>query len=428
MPTMPCFPLRRRALCTVALLLLTLAEVASGGAPSSGSRGHNNNWAVIVDTSRFWFNYRHAANVLGIYRTIKKLGIPDDQIIVMLADDAACDPRNPHRAQIFNDRERPVNVYDDYIEVDYRGTEVTEQSFMRMMTGRYPPETPASKRLNTNSKSNILVYMTGHGGDEFLKFQDATEISANDLADTFQQMHEQGRYNEILFMTDTCQAGSLGEKLSADGTPNVVSIGSARKGENSYSGQPHKETGNALMDRFTYHTLEFFEHRARMDEASGQTRATLRDLFGFYDPQLTLSHATVRADLYPRALGKVPLTDFFGQVLRVRPTSAAAGGGGGGGGGGGYGLLAPNADDDESTNRLERMVKKGKEDIQENNQEGSGDVRQRAKRGDQQEAAAHGDADARRRTSTLQLDSTFAMSAGGLAIVLGAVTWLLDQS
>ena len=30
------------------------------------------------------------ANVLGMYRTVKRLGIPDSHIILMLADDAAC--------------------------------------------------------------------------------------------------------------------------------------------------------------------------------------------------------------------------------------------------------------------------------------------------------------------------------------------------
>ena len=39
--------------------------------------GHTNNWAVLVDTSRFWFNYRHMANVLSIYHSVKRLGIPD---------------------------------------------------------------------------------------------------------------------------------------------------------------------------------------------------------------------------------------------------------------------------------------------------------------------------------------------------------------
>lgn len=38
---------------------------------------HTNNWAVLVSTSRFWFNYRHVANVLSIYQSIKRLGIPD---------------------------------------------------------------------------------------------------------------------------------------------------------------------------------------------------------------------------------------------------------------------------------------------------------------------------------------------------------------
>lgn len=37
----------------------------------------------------------------------------------------------------------------------------------------------------TDERSNIFVYMTGHGGDEFLKFQDNEEISAFDIADAF---------------------------------------------------------------------------------------------------------------------------------------------------------------------------------------------------------------------------------------------------
>lgn len=36
-----------------------------------------------------WFNYRHIANTLSMYRTVKRLGIPDSNIILMLADDVA---------------------------------------------------------------------------------------------------------------------------------------------------------------------------------------------------------------------------------------------------------------------------------------------------------------------------------------------------
>jgi phosphatidylinositol glycan class K len=37
--------------------------------------------------------------------------------------------------------------------------------------------------------------MTGHGGNEFLKFQDNEEISAFDIADAFEQMWQKKRYN-----------------------------------------------------------------------------------------------------------------------------------------------------------------------------------------------------------------------------------------
>jgi phosphatidylinositol glycan class K len=39
----------------------------------------------------------------------------------------------------------------------------------------------------------MQIYLTGHGGDEFLKFQDTTELMAQDLADALAQMAEQRR-------------------------------------------------------------------------------------------------------------------------------------------------------------------------------------------------------------------------------------------
>merc|ERR1719447_1519471 len=90
--------------------------------PISSSK-HTNNWAVIVATSRYWFNYRHPANALAMYHTIKKWGIPDSQIILMLADDMACNPRNPLKGSVFVDKyERVSNrldLYGDDVEVDY---------------------------------------------------------------------------------------------------------------------------------------------------------------------------------------------------------------------------------------------------------------------------------------------------------------------
>ena len=48
---------------------------------------HTSNYALIVDTSMFWFNYRHIANSLAVYRAVKAGGIPDSHIVLMLAED-----------------------------------------------------------------------------------------------------------------------------------------------------------------------------------------------------------------------------------------------------------------------------------------------------------------------------------------------------
>jgi phosphatidylinositol glycan class K len=196
------------------------------------SSGHTNNWAVLVDTSRFWLNYRHVANTLSMYRTVKRLGIPDSNIILMLADDIACNPRNPVPATVYNSNKRLLDLYGNNIEVDYRGYDVNVQNFIRLLTGRVEDHIPRSKRLLTDDRSNILVFMTGHGGEDFLKFQDKEELTSQDLADAFAQMYEKKRYHEILFMIDTCQAESMFTRINS---PNIISAASSHSNEPSYS-------------------------------------------------------------------------------------------------------------------------------------------------------------------------------------------------
>lgn len=68
-----------------------------------------------------------------------------------------------------------------------------KKSYFYLFLGRMEPSVPRSKRLLTDERSNIFVYMTGHGGNEFLKFQDNEEISAFDIADAFEQMYQKKR-------------------------------------------------------------------------------------------------------------------------------------------------------------------------------------------------------------------------------------------
>lgn len=70
-----------------------------------------------------------------MYRTVKRLGIPDSNIILMLADDVSCNPRNKYPATVYNNAARVLDLYGENVEVDYRGYEVTVENFIRMLTG-----------------------------------------------------------------------------------------------------------------------------------------------------------------------------------------------------------------------------------------------------------------------------------------------------
>ena len=65
-----------------------------------------------------------------------RLGIPDSNILLMLADDIACNPRNPYPTSVFNNADQQTNLYDDIVEVDYRGYEVTARSFLDLFHGK----------------------------------------------------------------------------------------------------------------------------------------------------------------------------------------------------------------------------------------------------------------------------------------------------
>jgi glycosylphosphatidylinositol transamidase (GPIT) subunit GPI8 len=39
-----------------------------------------NHWYILLSASKFYFNYRHTANTLAVYHTLKNHGIRDDRV------------------------------------------------------------------------------------------------------------------------------------------------------------------------------------------------------------------------------------------------------------------------------------------------------------------------------------------------------------
>jgi GPI-anchor transamidase subunit K len=96
------------------------------GAHANAPESYSNNLYMIMSSSKFYFNYRHTVNALMIYQYLKKTGITDDQIILMLPSDHGCSPTNLFPGTIMATREHDYNWLCDDVEVDYKAEDLTE--------------------------------------------------------------------------------------------------------------------------------------------------------------------------------------------------------------------------------------------------------------------------------------------------------------
>ncbi|XP_052459734.1 legumain-like [Carassius gibelio] len=90
-------------------------------------------WVLLVAGSKHWENYQHQANVCGLYQIIKKHGIPEEQIVVMMYDDIAYNQENPTNgtvASVVDD----TDVYSG-VQKDYTGKDVTPKNFLAALQG-----------------------------------------------------------------------------------------------------------------------------------------------------------------------------------------------------------------------------------------------------------------------------------------------------
>jgi phosphatidylinositol glycan class K len=313
---------------------------------------NNNNWIVIVNTSRYWFNYRHLTNALTIYSIVKKLGnntiiittnvttnvttniinkgINDDHIIFMNAFDYACDTRNLLPGRIYyNNNHNDVNFDDDNdnnnnnndlynnVEIDYKGNQVKVSKFINIMIGNHDHNDPNNGKLLSDSNSNILIYLSGHGGDEFLKFQDNEEISSQDIGKMIKEMEILKRYHQILFIVDTCQASTLANYITS---PNIIFFTSSLKGENSYAYHISNILGVSLIDRFTFTLYQFFNNYIinNNDNDNASRIITLQNLFDFMDYRFLHSTPNIAINTGLRDLSSIPIIEFFGNTKKVK--------------------------------------------------------------------------------------------------------------
>uniref|UniRef100_A0A0K0DED5 Legumain n=1 Tax=Angiostrongylus cantonensis TaxID=6313 RepID=A0A0K0DED5_ANGCA len=157
--------------------------------------------ALLVAGSNGWWNYRHQADTAHAFQLLKKNGLPEDNIIVMMYDDIANDPDNPFPGKLFN-RPHGPDVYAG-LKIDYKGDSVTPGNFLNVLQGNAQNVTGGNGRvISSTSNDRIFVYFTDHGGEGLIAFPDDI-LTKEDLNTALQNMHEDKRYDQLVFYLES---------------------------------------------------------------------------------------------------------------------------------------------------------------------------------------------------------------------------------
>ncbi|KAG5524748.1 hypothetical protein RHGRI_031428 [Rhododendron griersonianum] len=235
----------------VALLLLLLASSLSVDSreipddlirlPSESSRffrphgdddSEGTRWAVLIAGSNGYWNYRHQSDVCHAYQLLRKGGLKDENIIVLMYDDIASNEENPRPGIIINSPDGD-NVYSG-VPKDYTGDDVTVDNFFAVILGNRTALTGGSgKVVDSGPNDHIFIYYSDHGGPGVLGMPTNPFMYANDLIDVLKKKHASGTYKSLVFYLEACESGSIFEGLLPEGL-NIYATTAANAEESSW--------------------------------------------------------------------------------------------------------------------------------------------------------------------------------------------------
>ena len=232
----------------------TFFAAALAGSVSAAASDH---WAVLVAGSNTYGNYRHQADVAHAYQILTSQGYLPENIIYMAYDDIANNRENPFPGQLFNRTNGP-NVYDANA-IDYKGTDVTAEKFLAVLTG--DAATAGGPVLQSNENSKVFVYYTDHGAPNLVAFPSGGYLYADKLQAAFETMKTNKMFSELTFYMEACESGSMFPDLTSTGKIYGVTASNATQSSwASYCGSEAvvdgKNIGSCLGDLFSTNWME----------------------------------------------------------------------------------------------------------------------------------------------------------------------------
>ncbi|KAJ1373475.1 hypothetical protein KIN20_035881 [Parelaphostrongylus tenuis] len=187
--------------------------------------------ALLVAGSNGWYNYRHQADVAHAYHTLRRHGVLEQNIVVMMYDDIAFNKLNPYPGKVFN-RPHGDDLYKG-LKIDYKNSSVNPENFLNILKGNATGVKGGNGRvIESNPDDRIFVYFTDHGGVGLISFPEEI-LTVKQLNTALNWMHENNRYSQLVFYLESCESGSMFENVLKS-TINVYAITAANGHESSW--------------------------------------------------------------------------------------------------------------------------------------------------------------------------------------------------
>lgn len=206
------------------------------------------NYAVLVAASEGWKNYRHQADVLGMYHYLKARGYDDDHIIMIMADDIAYNERNPLQGVVRREQSGK-NLYEG-VQIDYRLGNLTLSDLKQILTGEPSEEFPVT--LRSSASDNVLFFWSGHGTQHGWEWKNTESLDASFARSMFTDMH----YRKMFAIVETCYSGGVAQGCT--GIPGLLLMTAANPYETSKAAAFDSELQVYLSNTFTSSLLSQF--------------------------------------------------------------------------------------------------------------------------------------------------------------------------
>ena len=244
-------------------------------------------YAVLVQGSMGFENYRHQADVLSVYQLLRRGGFDDDHIILIIDATMVNDTHNREPGIVRAEPGGPdlLGGSDGLPAaiIDYDAASLTAADISSILLGEQSSRLPIV--LPKDAGQNVFLFWSGHGRTGEFSWRNAGNgngFTSDMMRQTAQQMAGEDHFRKLFVVAESCYSESVVRPL--EGIQGVLAITGASGSEQSWADNWSPTLLVWMSDRFSQNFVK---------KLSENPKTSYRDLFLYCAEHTLGSHAKI---------------------------------------------------------------------------------------------------------------------------------------